>query len=70
MKATIHHNPMCGTSRKTLEILQDSGADLTVTEYLKNPAEQGRAEAPLRPRRNFARATASAPRNLWRRSLG
>jgi arsenate reductase len=37
MKASIHHNPMCGTSRKTLEILQDSGADLTITEYLKTP---------------------------------
>ena len=37
MKATIHHNPLCGTSRKTLEILKDSGADLTVTEYLKTP---------------------------------
>ena len=37
MKATIHHNPMCGTSRKTLEILQDSGADVTVNEYLKSP---------------------------------
>lgn len=37
MKATIHHNPACGTSRKTLEILQDSGVDVTVTEYLKNP---------------------------------
>lgn len=37
MKATIHHNPLCGTSRKTLEILQDSGADLIITEYLKTP---------------------------------
>ena len=37
MKATIHHNPMCGTSRKTLEILQESGADVTVNEYLKSP---------------------------------
>lgn len=37
MKATIYHNPMCGTSRKTLEILQDEGADLTVIEYLKTP---------------------------------
>ena len=24
MKAKIYHNPMCGTSRKTLEILRDS----------------------------------------------
>jgi len=37
VKATIYHNPMCGTSRKTLEILQDSGTDLNVVEYLKTP---------------------------------
>ena len=37
MKAMIHHNPNCGTSRKTLEILKDSGVDVTVNEYLKNP---------------------------------
>ena len=28
---------MCGTSRKTLEILRDSGADVWVHEYLKDP---------------------------------
>jgi arsenate reductase len=37
MKATIYHNPMCGTSRKTLDILRDSGCDVWVHEYLKNP---------------------------------
>lgn len=37
MKATIYHNPMCGTSRKTLEILHNEGADVTVVEYLKAP---------------------------------
>lgn len=37
MKATIWHNPNCGTSRKTLALLEESGADLTVVEYLKNP---------------------------------
>ena len=37
MKATIYHNPMCGTSRKTLEILDNEGADVTVIEYLKAP---------------------------------
>jgi arsenate reductase len=37
MKATIYHNPMCGTSRKTLEILKNEGADVTVIEYLKAP---------------------------------
>jgi arsenate reductase len=40
VKATIHHNPMCGTSRKTLEILRQSGADVTVNEYLKNPPDR------------------------------
>lgn len=37
MKATIWHNPKCGTSRKTLAILEESGAEVTVIEYLKNP---------------------------------
>ena len=37
MKATIYHNPLCGTSRKTLEILRDSGCDVWVREYLKTP---------------------------------
>ena len=37
MKATIYHNPACGTSRKTLEILRNEGADVTVIEYLKAP---------------------------------
>jgi len=38
MKATIWHNPACGTSRKTLAILAETpGVELTVVEYLKNP---------------------------------
>ena len=37
MKATIYHNPQCGTSRKTLEILEKEGADLTVIDYLRHP---------------------------------
>ena len=37
MKATIYHNPNCGTSRKTLEILEQSGADVEVVQYLKTP---------------------------------
>ena len=35
MKATIYHNPKCGTSRKTLELLQAEGADVTIIEYLR-----------------------------------
>ncbi|MEP5937015.1 MAG: arsenate reductase family protein [Erythrobacter sp.] len=38
MKATIWHNPKCGTSRKTLAILENlSKVDVTVVEYLKDP---------------------------------
>ena len=38
MKATIWHNPKCGTSRKTLAILEEMpGVEVTVIEYLKNP---------------------------------
>jgi len=58
MKAVIYHNPMCGTSRKTLEILRDEGADVTVIEYLKTPptaAELKRlyASAGLTPRQGL-----------------
>jgi arsenate reductase len=38
MKATIWHNPNCGTSRKTLAILEETpGVEVTVVEYLKTP---------------------------------
>lgn len=38
MKATIWHNPACGTSRKTLAILQETpGIDVEVVDYLKTP---------------------------------
>ena len=38
MKATIWHNPNCGTSRKTLAILEETpGLDVEVVEYLKTP---------------------------------
>ena len=46
MKATIYHNPACGTSRKTLAMLQDEpGVDLTVIEYLKHPPTRERLVA-------------------------
>lgn len=41
MKATIYHNPRCGTSRNTLAMLEaQPGIDLTVIDYLKNPPGQ------------------------------
>ena len=38
MQATIWHNPKCGTSRKTLALLEETdGVEVTVVEYLKDP---------------------------------
>jgi arsenate reductase (glutaredoxin) len=56
MKATIWHNPDCGTSRKTLAILKETpGVELTIVEYRKTPftrakLEQLFADARLTPR--------------------
>jgi len=45
MKATIWHNPKCGTSRKTLAILENlSRVDLTIVEYLKEPPTRDKLE--------------------------
>jgi len=37
VKATIYHNPRCGTSRNALAMLEEAGAEVTVIEYLKAP---------------------------------
>lgn len=55
MKATIWHNPACGTSRKTLAILEEMpGVDVEVIEYLKTPYSRAKiaqliADAGLSP---------------------
>src|SRR3546814_20073007 len=47
MKATIYHNPNCGTSRNTLAILQETpGVEVKVVEYLKNPPARETLKAP------------------------
>ena len=58
MKATIYHNPMCGTSRKTLEILRDSGFDIWIREYLKTPPSRDELK------RLYARAGITAREGL------
>lgn len=37
---TIYHNPQCGTSRNTLAMIRNSGAEPTVIEYLKTPPDR------------------------------
>lgn len=36
-EVTIYHIPRCGTSRKTLELIRNSGIEPEVIEYLKTP---------------------------------
>ncbi len=33
----IYHNPACGTSRNTLEMIRNSGTEPTIIHYLENP---------------------------------
>jgi arsenate reductase len=37
MNVTIYHNPACGTSRNTLDLIRHAGIEPTVIEYLKTP---------------------------------
>lgn len=40
MSVTIYHNPSCGTSRNTLEMIRQSGVEPTVIEYLVTPPDR------------------------------
>lgn len=37
MDITIYHNPRCGTSRATLELIRAAGHEPTIVEYLNQP---------------------------------
>ncbi len=41
---TIYHNPACGTSRNTLALIRNSGAEPEVIEYLKTPPDKQRLQ--------------------------
>ena len=41
---TIYHNPACGTSRNTLALIRNSGAEPEVIEYLKTPPSKVRLQ--------------------------
>jgi arsenate reductase len=48
MTVTIYHNPACGTSRNTLAMIRQSGAEPVVIEYLKTPPSRERLVELLR----------------------
>jgi arsenate reductase len=37
MSLTIYHNPRCSKSRKTLQLLQESGSEHEIVDYLSEP---------------------------------
>ena len=43
-KATIYHNPACGTSRNVMAALKEAGVELAVVEYLRNPPDRATLE--------------------------
>lgn len=40
MRITIYHNPRCSKSRQTLKLLEDTGQDVEVIEYLNTPPDE------------------------------
>ncbi len=47
MTVTIYHNPRCGKSRRTLELLRQRGIEPDVVEYLKTPPSAPELESIL-----------------------
>lgn len=45
MSLTIWHNPRCGKSRQTLELLRSRGIEPTIREYLKKPPSKAEVES-------------------------
>lgn len=45
---TIYHNPRCRKSRETLTLIQESGEDFEIVEYLKSPLSKQELKALLK----------------------
>ncbi|MBO6727558.1 MAG: arsenate reductase (glutaredoxin) [Rhizobiaceae bacterium] len=60
MTIAIYHNPKCGTSRNTLAMIQQSGVEPKVIEYLKTPPTREKLV-------ELIAAMGIAPRDLLRR---
>ncbi len=60
MRITIYHNPKCGTSRNTLAMIRQSGAEPEVIEYLVTPPSRARLV-------ELIAAMGISPRGLLRR---
>jgi arsenate reductase len=59
MPVTIYHNPKCGTSRTTLAMIRESGAEPQIIEYLKTPPTKTKLK-------QLIKAMGISPRELLR----
>jgi arsenate reductase len=48
MTITIYHNPRCGTSRNTLALIRNSGAEPIIIEYLLDPPNREQLRSLIR----------------------
>lgn len=60
MNVICYHNPRCGKSRETLQLLRAQGIEPTIIEYLKTPPSAAELDAILQK-------LDRAPRDLMRR---
>ena len=60
MTVTLYHNPRCGKSRQTLEILKQHGIEPHIIDYLKTPPSAAELKTILEK-------LGIAPRDLLRR---
>jgi arsenate reductase len=57
---TMYHNPRCSKSRKTLELLRESGIEPEIVQYLSDTPDQKEME-------NILNLLGMEPRDLMRR---
>ncbi|MDP2619705.1 MAG: arsenate reductase (glutaredoxin) [Hyphomicrobiales bacterium] len=60
MRVTIYHNPRCSTSRRTLQLLRDTGVEPEIVEYLRQPPDAALLK-------NLLNMLGVSPRDLLRR---
>jgi arsenate reductase len=63
---TIYHNPRCGTSRTTLELIREAGIEPQIIEYLKDPPTRAELADLLRRAGLKPREAIRAKESLYR----
>lgn len=62
---TIYHNPKCGTSRNTLALIRNTGAELRVIHYLETPPSRAELVALIAATKAPVRAVMRAKEAIY-----